>query len=177
MTSKAADTSSYDDSNPAIAAFSKKLLNPVLQRLFLLAKLPSAFFMGIRIQAMAKEEASVTVPFRWSSQNPFKSTYFAAQAAAAEMSTGVLAMRALQGRGRISMLVTNVTGSYGKKATQKATFRCQDGLKVIETVQRAIDTGESQSVVMQTIGTQVAKDGTIQEVSRFEFTWSFKAKK
>ena len=78
----------FDERNPHIKKYLKQLSNPILQRLFLLVKLPSAFFMGIKIRSVTPTQAKVTVPYKWSSQNPFKSTYFAAQAAAAEMSTG-----------------------------------------------------------------------------------------
>ena len=78
--------------------------------------------MGVKIQSVTNSSAIVSVPYGWRSQNPFKSTYFAAQAAAAEMSTGVLAMLALQGRGRISMLITNMQGNYSKKAKYKRGF-------------------------------------------------------
>jgi hypothetical protein len=167
----------FDDSNPHIKKYIKQLSNPILQRLFLFAKLPSAFFMGVKVRSVTPSEAKVTVPYAWRSQNPFKSTYFAAQAAAAEMSTGVLAMLALQGRGRVSMLITKMEATYGKKAISTATFTCLEGQKVIDAVQKTIETGEAQAVTMLTIGTQIDKNGQEIEVSRFLFTWSFKAKK
>lgn len=167
----------FDNNNPHIKKYIKQLSNPILQRLFLLVKLPSAFFMGIKVQSVTPSQAKVTVPYKWRSQNPFKSTYFAAQAAAAEMSTGVLAMLALQGRGKISMLITKMEATYGKKAISTATFTCQEGQKVIDAVQKAIETGEGQEVTLLTIGTQVDKNGQEVEVSRFFFTWSFKMKK
>ncbi|MET0241909.1 MAG: thioesterase, partial [Flavitalea sp.] len=46
-------------------------------RLFLLAKLPSAYFSGVRVRSLDEEKCIVTVPFKWFSQNPFRSTYFA----------------------------------------------------------------------------------------------------
>ena len=55
----------------------KQLLNPFLQRIFLLIKLPAAFFMGVRIRSIRDDSAEVTVPYAWRSQNPFKSIYFA----------------------------------------------------------------------------------------------------
>ena len=92
----------FDDSNPHIKKYLKQLSNPILQRLFLFAKLPSAFFMGIKVRSVTPSEAKVTVPYSWRSQNPFKSTYFAAQAAAAEMITMVrdnFGLRACANRG------------------------------------------------------------------------------
>ncbi|MBL4649210.1 MAG: hypothetical protein JKY03_05715 [Aureispira sp.] len=52
-----------------------------------------------------------------------------------------------------------------------------EGQKVIDAVKKTIETGEAQAVTMLTIGTQIDKDGQEVEVSRFFFTWSFKAKK
>lgn len=166
----------YDNSNPNIKKYIQQLSNPFLQSAFLLFKLPSAFFWGLRVRSITPQQATVSVPYSWRSQNPFKSTYFAAQAAAAEMSTGVLAMLALQGRGSISMLITNMEGSYSKKATKTATFTCVEGDKVIQAVQQAIATGEGQEVTLTSIGTQLDKAGNPIEVSRFNFTWSFKVK-
>ena len=74
---------SFDNSNPHIKRFIRQIQNPVLQRLFMFAKLPSAFFMGVKIQSVSPKEAKVSIPYKWRSQNPFKSIYFAAQAAAA----------------------------------------------------------------------------------------------
>ncbi|BDS10397.1 DUF4442 domain-containing protein [Aureispira anguillae] len=176
MASSNTVTLPFDQSNPNIKKYIKQLKNPILQRIFLLFKLPSALFMGVRVRSVSPQEAKVTVPYSWRSQNPFKSTYFAAQAAAAEMSTGALAMLALQGRGKISMLITHMEGSYGKKANRTATFTCSDGDKVIQAVREAIETGEGRTITMLSIGTQIDQNGNEVEVSRFKFTWSFKVK-
>jgi hypothetical protein len=167
----------FDNSNPHIRKFIRQIENPILLRFFMLAKLPSAFFMGLKVQSVNPKEATVQVPYKWRSQNPFKSIYFAAQAAAAEMSTGVLAMLALQGRGNVSMLVTKMEANYSKKANKLVTFTCKDGEKVIQAIREIIETGESREVTMQTTGTQINDEGAIVEVSRFTFTWSFKQKK
>lgn len=176
MTNLEIENLSFEDTNPVIGKFKKKLLNPFLQPIFFLIKLPAVFFMGIKVIKLEKDEALVTVPYAWRSQNPFKSIYFAAQAAAAELSTGVLVMRAIQGH-RVSMLVVDMKSSYGKKAITKATFACKDGHKVIAAIKTALKTGEGVTVALETIGTQLTKDGKLEEVSRFEFTWSFKVKK
>jgi hypothetical protein len=169
-------TQVFGESNPQAKKFLKQIQNPVLQRLFLIGKLPSAFFMGVRIRSVSPEEAQVTVPYGWRSQNPFKSTYFAAQAAAAEMSTGVLSMLALQGKGKVSMLITKSEGNYSKKANKLATFTCIDGQKIAQAVQQAIKTGEGREVRTLSIGTIIGDNGEPVEVSRFYFTWSFRGK-
>ena len=59
---------------------------------FLLFKLPSAFFCGVRTKEINESNCVVSVKHRWINQNPFKSMYFAVQAMAAELSTGALVM-------------------------------------------------------------------------------------
>lgn len=72
--------------------FLELVQHPVKYRLFLLKKLPAAFFSGIRVKYADENKAVVTVPYKWFSTNPFKSTYFACLSMAAEMTTGLLAM-------------------------------------------------------------------------------------
>src|SRR5690606_10376148 len=86
-------------------------------RLFLLWKLPAAWFMGISVRACDGGQAVVKLPYGWRSQNPFRSIYFAAQCAAGELSTGVLALTHLQGKPPVSMLVTRVEAEFLKKAS------------------------------------------------------------
>jgi hypothetical protein len=163
----------YNETNPAFKKFVAAITHPIKMRLFLFAKLPSAWFMGVRVKKMTADAAEVSVNMGWRSQNPFQSIYFAAQAAAAEMSTGLLAMAGIQGRGSISMLVSNIEGEFLKKATTKTVFTCNSGAKIYEAIQKAIDTGEGQTIRVETIGIQ--KTGEV--VSKFYITWSFKAKK
>ena len=112
-----------------------------------------------------------TVPYGWRSQNPFKSTYFAAQAMAAEMSTGALVLLATAHQ-PFSTLIVDMKATFGRKATGLATFTCDDGGAVFDAVARAAATGEPQTITLESVGR--LDDGT--EVSRFTFTWSVKAR-
>ncbi len=141
--------------------------------LYFLFRLPSAIWWGFRVKECTHQRAEITLPYNWRSQNPYKSIYFAAQTGAAELSTGILASMAIQDRGcRISMLVRHIECEFVKKANSLTTFTCEDGEAVLETVQRAIDTGEGQSIVMNSTGVQA--NGEV--VSRLKITWSFKVK-
>ena len=116
--------------------------HPIKFRMFLLFKLPSAFFCGVRIRDIDEKRCVVTVPYKWFSQNPFKSTYFACLSMAAEMSTGALAMAHVYKRiPAISMLVVKVDSEYFKKATERTTFICEDGEALLQTIQDSIATG------------------------------------
>ena len=141
--------------------------------LFMFWKLPSAFFCGVRLRQIDAQKAVVSVPFKWLSQNPFKSIYFACQAMAAEMSTGVLGLGHTDGRNpKVSMLVIGLQGQYFKKATERIYFTCEEGMVVAAAIDKAIATGEGQTVAMKSIGR--TKAGEV--VSEFVITWSFKAR-
>lgn len=158
----------------AIASFSRIVKHPLKFRLFLLGKLPSAFFSGVRVQELDGRSCAVTVPFTWFSQNPFRSTYFACLAMAAEMSTGTLGMAySYKKKPAVSMLVVNIYGEYYKKATGKTRFVCDDGELFRIAVEETMATGEPRTVKARSTGRN--KAGEI--VAEFFITWSFKARK
>jgi hypothetical protein len=152
----------------------QRMLSPFWIRLFFLAKLPLALVAGLRLHELTDERCSASVPYGWRSTNPFRSTYFAALAMAAELSTGALALRAVESApGSVALLITGMTASFEKKATARTTFTCTDGPRLAEAVARAAGTGEPVEVTTETVGTMA--DGTV--VARFTFTWSFKARR
>ena len=160
--------------NPQAPAFIKLMKHPVKFRMFLLLKLPSAFFAGVRLREINAHHAMVTVPYKWFSQNPFKSTYFACLAMAAEMSTGVLGLLQLHKRTpSVSMLVVNLEAAYFKKATSRTYFICEAGDEIQAAVNATIADGEARTVRAKSVGKN--KDGEV--VAEFYITWSFKAKK
>ena len=121
------------------AEFLKVANNPFKLNLFLLNKLPAAYFSGVRLVSINDEAAVVKVPYKWFSTNPFKSTYFACLAMAAEMSTGLLAMGSIYKRKpAISMLVVGLTGSFFKKATGITYFTCNDGGLIEASIKKSI---------------------------------------
>ena len=104
--------------SPHTASFIKLMKHPVKFRMFLFSKLPAAFFAGLKVQEADAKHCVVTVPYKWFTKNPFRSTYFACLSMAAEMSTGALAMAHLYKiQPPVSMLVVKVESEYFKKAT------------------------------------------------------------
>ncbi len=157
----------------ATDSFIQLIKHPLKFRLFLFSKLPSAFFCGVRVKYIDEEKAEVTVPYKWLSQNPFKSTYFACLAMAAEMSTGLLSMmNTYKRQPSISMLVTGLEAAYFKKATGITTFICEDGIAIKSTIEEAVKTAEGKSIKAKSTGYNDAGE----LVAEFFITWSFKAK-
>ncbi|WNM17792.1 DUF4442 domain-containing protein [Flavobacterium capsici] len=148
-------------------------VSPSKLNLFLFFNLPSAFWSGVRVKSISENKCVVTVKHRWFNKNPFNSMYFAVQAMAAELTTGALVMMKIRESNRnISMLVANNKGNYSKKATGRITFTCNDGSLISEAIQKAIDTGEGQTIWMKSIG--VNQKG--EQVSELDFEWSIKLK-
>lgn len=153
--------------------FQKLANSKFLFRLYLLSKLPMAFIAGIRVNSLTDEKAIVKIKYKWLTQNPFKSMYFACQAMAAEMSTGLLVLNyTYKSNPAISMLIVKNDAEYFKKALGKITFTCEDGNKIKNVIQDLKQNSEGRTIELKSIG----KDEKGDIVSVFTFTWSLKAK-
>ena len=153
--------------------FIQLVRHPVKFRMFLFSKLPSAYFSGVRVKAIDLQQAMVAVPYKWFSQNPFRSTYFACLAMAAEMSTGLLAMaHTYKSNPAVSMLVVGLEAKYFKKATGLTIFICNDGAAMRALIADAIQSGESRSINAKSVG----RNESGELIAEFYVTWSFKAK-
>ncbi|RYY57221.1 MAG: DUF4442 domain-containing protein [Chitinophagaceae bacterium] len=159
--------------SPGTKEFITLAKHPLKFRLFLLAKLPSAFFAGLKVREMDAGKAVVSVPFKWFTKNPFRSTYFACLAMAAEMSTGALAMAMIYKRKpAVSMLVVGLKADYFKKATGRTWFTCEDGALFRDAIEQSAASGESVTVTARSTGRNTAGE----TIAIFELTWSFKVK-
>lgn len=145
--------------------------NPLAMPAMLWTKLPLAAFAGLRVKRLDESGAEVSLPAGWKTQNPFGSTYFAAQAMAAEMSTGAPALWFIEKSGQsVASLVTGISAKFTKKATKETRFVFSDGAGMREAIDRAVQSGEPATFTARSVGTQ--RDGT--KVAEFEVEWSFK---
>lgn len=148
-------------------------ITPKKVNLFMLLKLPLAYLGGVRVTSLSNESSQVKITHKWINQNPFKSMFWAAQGMAAEMSTGVLVMKAIEASNlKVSMLVTHQEANFYKKATGKILFTCDGGKKISEAIKISKETKEGQVVILTSEGKN--SDGVV--VSKFSFEWSLKVK-
>ena len=160
-------------SNPHFTSFCNKINSPILFKFFLATKLPAAFFSGLRIKEFNENKCVVQIRYSWFSMNPFKSIYFAVEAMAAEMCSGMLAFsQAYKRSPKISMLVVKMEVAFIKKATGLIWFSCEDGKAIQETIHEAIKSGEGKTLICKSVG----RNQQNEIVAEFNFTWSFKAK-
>ncbi|KAA9338605.1 DUF4442 domain-containing protein [Hymenobacter busanensis] len=160
--------------SPRLAAFRRNLLNPLKLRLFALQRLPMAALAGLRVTQLTNEAATVTVPFKYLTQNPFRSIYFACLSMAAEMASGILAMMYTSTNEQsVSMLVVGMQAEFTKKAVTRIAFTSTDGAAIAQAIAESCATGEGRTVECTSTGRDEAGD----VVAVFRITWSFRAKK
>lgn len=153
--------------------FRARMLNPWKLGLYMLFKLPLGLMAGLRITALDAQHCIVTLPYGWRTTNPFKSTYFAAQTMAAELSTGALVMAALEEQPlKTGMLVTRVDAHFSKRAIDRISFTCFAGEKISDAIAEAKRSSAPVVFDLESVGCM--PDGT--EVSRFSITWSIIAR-
>jgi Domain of unknown function (DUF4442) len=141
--------------------------------LFLFFKLPAAFWCGVRLVSINKDQCTTSVKHRWFNQNPFKSMYFAVQAMAAELSTGALVLQYIKAsEKKISMLVARNTCVFTKKATGRIQFTCNQGQQIEEAVQKVINSNEGQTIWLKSIGINEKEE----QVAEMDFEWTLKIK-
>ena len=148
-------------------------MNKFQLHLFLFLKIPISWIAGVRLKEMNDEICITKVKFGWLNQNPFNSMFWAVQGMAAEFSTGFLCAEKIRKSGKkISMLVVHNQAEFTKKAVGRVTFSCLQGKELDAVLQKAIETGEGQTLTLFSEG----KDQKGDLVSKFAFTWSFKTK-
>lgn len=141
--------------------------------LYLFLKIPISWIAGVRLKMMNNETCITHVKLGWLNQNPFNSMFWAVQGMAAEFTTGFLCAEKIRKSGKsISMLVVHNQADFTKKAVGRITFTCKQGKEIDAILQKAIETGEGQTLQLFSEGVDEKND----VVSTFAFTWSFKVK-
>ena len=144
---------------------------PAKLNLFLLLNLPSAWITGVLVKEVTEEHCVTLVRYRWINQNPFNSMYFAVQAMAAELSTGVLVMKEVKATGRdFSMLVAQNRSRFSRKARGRIIFICDDVEGIRQNVKKSSENGLGCTFWVRSVGYNEQQE----EVSTFEFEWTLR---
>jgi hypothetical protein len=140
---------------------------------WMLFKLPAAWLSGVRLTLIDEKKCEVKVRFKWINQNPYRSMFWAVQAMAAELTTGMLLTKSIKdSNSDISMLLVSNKSSFYKKAVGKITFVCDEGEIAKQLINLTIQNTTSKSW-FKAKGYDEAGD----QVSEFDFEWSCKKRK
>jgi hypothetical protein len=149
----------------------RQVLGRLPTALWMWKTLPLAAFAGLRVVRLDEEACSVSLPGGWRTQNPFRSTYFAAQAMAAEMSTGAPALVLVQDApASVAMLVVSLRVTYTKKLVGEGVFTFDGVAGMRAAVGRAAASDLAETFAARSVG----RDASGEAVGEFEITWSFK---
>jgi hypothetical protein len=152
----------------------RRVLGRLPLTLWMWRSLPLAAFAGLHVSRLDGEGCSVGLPGGWRTRNPFGSTYFAAQAMAAEMSTGTPALVLLaDAPASIALLVVGLKATYTKRILGASTFTFEDVAPMKAAIDSATGVDEAQILVARSVG----RDGGGDVVAEVEVTWSFKRRK
>jgi hypothetical protein len=158
---------------PRAQAARARVLGRLPVALYLWRMLPLAAVAGLRVTRLDAQACSVSLPGGWRTRNPFGSTYFAAQAMAAEMSTGAPALVLREDAPRpVSMLVVELRARYLKRLAGPGAFTCED----VEAIAAAIAAAAGDDEPRLQVARSTGRDAAGETVAEFEVTWSFKRK-
>lgn len=137
-------------------------------------KMPLGLAAGLRVDAIDLNSCVVSMPGGWRTQNPFGSTYWAAQGMAAEMATGLHAyVMSASAPSKVGMILAGCEGGFSKMCKGRSTYRFDQGGQVREAIESTLASGERVSCPVEVVGFDPVGD----EISRWTFTWSFRAKR
>lgn len=153
-------------------SYRQALMHPVKYRFYMLWRLPSLIFWGVKVSAINATASTVKMKHRWTNQNPFGSIYFSALNGAAELSTGILVQAAIQGKLPFSMLVVESKASFFKKAKGTISFTCTQGSEVQNTIDALNADGGNTTLWLSSKATNEAGE----LIGEFAFKWALKKK-
>jgi len=149
----------------------KFLDRPLLFKAYLAKNLPLALLARIKPVHVSYQKSVIALPFTYLTKNPFQSIYFACLCMASELSSGILSMSHVLNSGHnISFLVVHMEAEFTRKAKQEVLFTCNEGNKLAEAINKAVQTEEPQRITVTSTG----KDKDNNDIARFRYTWSFK---
>jgi hypothetical protein len=157
--------------NAAAERLRRRVLSPWGFRAYLLGKLPLAAFAGLQLRRLDEEACAVWLPGGWRTRNPFGSTYFAAQAMAAEMSTGAPALVLSRAApASVALILTGITAAFTKRIEGGSLFTFEDVPSLRRTIEAVATSGGASTYTGRSSGR--TPGGTV--VAEFDVTWSFK---
>jgi len=159
---------------PEAERMRRRLLNPWMFRAYLVGRLPLAAAAGLRLRRLDETGCDVWLPGGWRTRNPFASTYFAAQAMAAEMSTGAPASVVVASApASVAFILRGIRATFTKRIAGGSLFTFDDVVGLRAAVDRAASGPEEQAYT----GHSTGRTAEGEVAAEFDVTWSFKRRR
>lgn len=149
------------------------LRSPLKMYAFQTLKMPLGTVAGLRVDAIDASSCTVSLPGGWRTRNPFGSMYWAAQGMAAEMATGLHGFVLTKAAPvPVRMILAGCEGEFTHQCLGRGRFVFSQGQRIAEAIEETLGTGESLKCSTDVVG----YDPEGVEVSRWTFTWAFRAR-
>ena len=159
---------------PPAERMRRRLLNPWLFQAYLVGRIPLAAAAGLRLRRLDDTGCDVWLPGGWRTRNPFASTYFAAQAMAAEMSTGAPAsILVASAPASVAFILRGIRATFMKRIVGGSLFTFDDMAGLRLAVDRAASSPEEQPYT----GHSTGRTAQGEVAAEFDVTWSFKRRR
>jgi acyl-coenzyme A thioesterase PaaI-like protein len=132
------------------------------------------YFVKPTILELSEARCVVKVPLNWRTRNHLRSMYFGALCIGADVAGGLLAFEMMRKKkAGFSFVFKDMKAEFLKRPEGDVYFTNEDGGKIVELVQRALETGERQETSVRVVATVPSKLGD-EPVAKFELTLSLK---
>jgi hypothetical protein len=132
------------------------------------------YFVKPTILELSEARCVVKVPLNWRTRNHLRSMYFGALCIGADVAGGLLAFEMMRKKkAGFSFVFKDMKAEFLKRPEGDVHFTNEDGGKIVELVQRALETGERQETTVRVVATVPTKLGD-EPVAKFELTLSLK---
>ena len=139
-------------------------------------KIPLLWFCRPKIIHLDSNSVEIKIPLRRRTKNHLGSMYFGALSVGADITGGFLAMLCIQeSKRKVALIFKDFKADFLKRAEGDVHFKCNDGLDISSLVQKTINSGTRQNMIVRidAFVPSISKD----IVAKFKLTLSLKEKK
>lgn len=150
------------------AKFRNRVINPLMFRAYMLAKMPVLGVTGTYLDEINTHHCAATLPCGWTTKNLFGETFNAAVLAAAETtSVALLVLHIRNQDADVKPEVVEIDSKFGRPKLEELKLRCSDGARYADFVARAKDADEP---IEETFAVEI-RDEHGREAHEVEITW------
>ena len=145
-------------------------------KFFGITKIPLLWYCRPNIIELSSEKVEIKIPLKHRTKNHLGSMYFGALSVGADITGGFLAMLCIQeSKRKVALIFKDFKADFLKRAEGDVHFKCNEGLDITSLVQKTIDSGVRQNMIVHidAFVPSISKD----IVAKFELTLSLKEKK
>ncbi|TDJ03937.1 MAG: DUF4442 domain-containing protein [Deltaproteobacteria bacterium] len=143
---------------------------------FGLLKVPLIGYVRPKVITLNTEKTVIKIPLNWRTKNHLGSMYFGAMATAADICSGLAAMKQIVLSGKnIHLSFKDFQGEFHKRAEGATYFTCNQGREIQKFVDEVIKSKERMNMPIKVVATVPEHFGDVP-VATFTLTLSLKHK-